>query len=85
MLAHEPQVLREGLSQLEKVLNTLKPFYEPPKEHLVVPRLLHEVAIAPKPYQATLSAQHTPLLHAITATHAYINMFVHTCRAGQVS
>ena len=85
MLAHEPQVLREGMSQLDEVLNTLKPLYEPTKEAQAVSRLLHELATAPKPQQALLSAQHTPLLHAITATHAYINMFVHSCRAGQVS
>ena len=46
--------------------------------------LLRELAGAGSVPDATLSAQATPLLHALTAAHAYIMMFVHTCRVGQV-
>lgn len=46
--------------------------------------LLRELACAGNVADATLSAQATPLLHALTAAHAYIMMFVHTCRVGQV-
>lgn len=47
--------------------------------------LLRELANAGHVTDATLSARATPLLHALTAAHAYILMFVHTCRVGQVS
>lgn len=46
--------------------------------------LLRELANAGHVTDATLSARATPLLHALTAAHAYILMFVHTCRVGQV-
>uniref|UniRef100_A0A3Q3L4B7 E3 ubiquitin-protein ligase HUWE1 n=1 Tax=Mastacembelus armatus TaxID=205130 RepID=A0A3Q3L4B7_9TELE len=45
--------------------------------------LLRELANAGHVTDATLSARATPLLHALTAAHAYILMFVHTCRVGQ--
>lgn len=47
--------------------------------------LLRELANAGHVTDATLSARATPLLHALTAAHAYILMFVHTCRVGQVN
>uniref|UniRef100_A0A8V5GUB3 E3 ubiquitin-protein ligase HUWE1 n=1 Tax=Melopsittacus undulatus TaxID=13146 RepID=A0A8V5GUB3_MELUD len=82
MLSHEPKVLQEGLLQLEAVLSALEPLHRP----IEAPGgsvLLRELAGAGSVPDATLSAQATPLLHALTAAHAYIMMFVHTCRVGQ--
>ncbi|XP_064359499.1 E3 ubiquitin-protein ligase HUWE1 isoform X2 [Dromaius novaehollandiae] len=81
-LSHEPKVLQEGLLQLDAVLSALEPLHRP----IEAPGgsvLLRELASAGSVADATLSAQATPLLHALTAAHAYIMMFVHTCRVGQ--
>ncbi|KAM3656124.1 E3 ubiquitin-protein ligase HUWE1-like [Ammospiza maritima maritima] len=81
-LSHEPKVLQEGLVQLEAVLSALEPLHRP----IEAPGgsvLLRELAGAGAVPDATLSAQATPLLHALTAAHAFIMMFVHTCRVGQ--
>uniref|UniRef100_A0A8C5SW23 E3 ubiquitin-protein ligase HUWE1 n=1 Tax=Laticauda laticaudata TaxID=8630 RepID=A0A8C5SW23_LATLA len=81
-LSHEPKVLQEGLLQLDSILSSLEPLHRPIEE----PGgsvLLRELACAGNVADATLSAQATPLLHALTAAHAYIMMFVHTCRVGQ--
>jgi len=76
-------VLQEGLCQLDGILSALEPLHRP----IEVPGgsvLLRELADAGHVADATLSARATPLLHALTAAHAYILMFVHTCRVGQV-
>uniref|UniRef100_A0A7N8WS29 E3 ubiquitin-protein ligase HUWE1 n=1 Tax=Mastacembelus armatus TaxID=205130 RepID=A0A7N8WS29_9TELE len=81
-LSHEPKVLQEGLCQLDSILTSLEPLHRPIEE----PGgsvLLRELANAGHVTDATLSARATPLLHALTAAHAYILMFVHTCRVGQ--
>uniref|UniRef100_A0A674AEY3 E3 ubiquitin-protein ligase HUWE1 n=1 Tax=Salmo trutta TaxID=8032 RepID=A0A674AEY3_SALTR len=81
-LSHEPKVLQEGLCQLDSILSALEPLHRP----IEVPGgsvLLRELATAGHVADATLSARATPLLHALTAAHAYILMFVHTCRVGQ--
>ncbi|XP_041429057.1 E3 ubiquitin-protein ligase HUWE1 isoform X4 [Xenopus laevis] len=81
-LSHEPKVLHEGLLQLDSILSSLDPLHRP----IEAPGgsvLLRELACAGNVADATLSAQATPLLHALTAAHAYIMMFVHTCRVGQ--
>ncbi|XP_028979803.2 E3 ubiquitin-protein ligase HUWE1 isoform X5 [Esox lucius] len=81
-LSHEPKVLQEGLCQLDGILSALEPLHRP----IEVPGgsvLLRELATAGHVTDATLSARATPLLHALTAAHAYILMFVHTCRVGQ--
>uniref|UniRef100_A0A8D2LTR1 E3 ubiquitin-protein ligase HUWE1 n=1 Tax=Varanus komodoensis TaxID=61221 RepID=A0A8D2LTR1_VARKO len=81
-LSHEPKVLQEGLLQLDSILSSLEPLHRP----IEAPGgsvLLRELACAGNVADATLSAQATPLLHALTAAHAYIMMFVHTCRVGQ--
>ncbi|XP_051961196.1 E3 ubiquitin-protein ligase HUWE1-like isoform X6 [Xyrauchen texanus] len=81
-LSHEPKVLQEGLCQLDSILTALEPLHRP----IEVPGgsvLLRELANAGHVTDATLSALATPLLHALTAAHAYILMFVHTCRVGQ--
>ncbi|XP_023244245.1 E3 ubiquitin-protein ligase HUWE1-like [Centruroides sculpturatus] len=83
-LAHEPQVLKQGLLHLNEVLQSLEPLHRPldPPGGSV---LLEELISSSNPSEATLSAQSTPLLHAMASAHAYIIMFVHVCRTGQVS
>ncbi|XP_063792485.1 E3 ubiquitin-protein ligase HUWE1 isoform X7 [Pseudophryne corroboree] len=81
-LSHEPKVLQEGLLQLDSILSSLDPLHRP-IESPGGSVLLRELACAGNVADATLSAQATPLLHALTAAHAYIMMFVHTCRVGQ--
>ncbi|KFM70450.1 E3 ubiquitin-protein ligase HUWE1, partial [Stegodyphus mimosarum] len=81
-LAHEPQVLKQGLLHLNEVLQCLEHLHRPldPPGGSV---LLEELINAPNVNEATLSAQATPLLHYMAAAHAYIIMFVHVCRTGQ--
>ncbi|XP_023243826.1 E3 ubiquitin-protein ligase HUWE1-like [Centruroides sculpturatus] len=81
-LAHEPQVLKQGLLHLNEVLQSLEPLHRPldPPGGSV---LLEELISSSNPSEATLSAQSTPLLHAMASAHAYIIMFVHVCRTGQ--
>lgn len=81
-LAHEPLVLKTGLSQLNEVLNLLKPLHN----HIESPGgsvLLHELASAPNLETAFTSDTATPLLHAMNAAHGYVVMFVHVCRTSQ--
>lgn len=68
---------------MDSILTSLEPLHRP----IEMPGgsvLLRELASAGHVTDATLSARATPLLHALTAAHAYILMFVHTCRVGQV-
>lgn len=81
-LAHEPKVLKQGLSQLADVLETLKPLcsnINKPGGSI----LLHELASAPNLESAFSNPSATPLLHAMNAAHGYVLMFVHVCRTGQ--
>ncbi|XP_043484818.1 E3 ubiquitin-protein ligase HUWE1 isoform X4 [Leptopilina heterotoma] len=81
-LAHEPQVLKTGLTQLNDVLNLLKPLHS----HMNAPGgsvLLHELASAPNLETAFTSDLATPLLHAMNAAHGYVVLFVHVCRTSQ--
>ncbi|XP_020278772.1 E3 ubiquitin-protein ligase HUWE1 isoform X2 [Pseudomyrmex gracilis] len=81
-LAHEQSVLKTGLSQLNEVLNLLKPLHS----HMESPGgsvLLHELASAPNLETAFTSDNATPLLHAMNAAHGYVVMFVHVCRTSQ--
>lgn len=81
-MAHEPQVLKQGLDHLQAVLNTLQLLHKPldPPGGSV---LLRELASTSNPSEAIASPNATPLLHAMAAAHAYIMMFVHVCRTGQ--
>jgi len=75
-------VLKTGLSQLNEVLNLLKPLHT----HTNSPSgsiLLHELATAPNLETAFTSDTATPLLHAMNAAHGYVVMFVHVCRTSQ--
>ena len=82
-LAHEPQVLKQGLLHLNDVLKSLEPLHkplEPPGGSV----LLHELVSANGIIgDATSNPQATPLLHHMSAAHAYIHMFITVCRTGQ--
>lgn len=82
-LAHEPKVLEQGLSQLSEVLVRLAPLRLNAGNHGNGSKLLHELAQAPHLETAFTSATATPLLHAMSAAHGYVIMFVHVCRTGQ--
>ena len=75
-------MLKQGLDHLQAVLNTLQQLHKPldPPGGSV---LLRELASAANPTEAITSPSSTPLLHAMSAAHAYIMMFVHVCRTGQ--
>nr|DBA13759.1 TPA: hypothetical protein GDO54_017098 [Pyxicephalus adspersus] len=81
-LSHELKVLQEGLLQLDSILSSLDSLHRP-MEAPGGSVLLRELASGGNVSDAILSAQATPLLHALTAAHAYIMMFVYTCRVGQ--
>ena len=76
--------MKEGLLQLNDILMSLEPLHRP----LEAPGgsvLLRELVNAPSSSEGPmLSSGSTPLLHALSAAHAYITMFVHVCRVGQV-
>lgn len=76
-------MLKAGLQELNKVLQDLMQLHEP----LEAPGgsvLLEELVIASNSNTDPLqSPTATPLLHAMSAAHAYIIMFVHVCRTGQ--
>ena len=84
-LSHEPKVLKQGLLHLNAVLQGLEPlhrFLDPPGGSV----LLRELALVQGGTDdPLLSSQATPLLHALAAAHAYITMFTHVCKGGQVN
>ena len=83
MLSHEAQVLKQGLTVLSDVLNNLEPLFSRSASS-PISLLLHEVASSSRPQQAMASVQQTPLLHGVVAAHAYVGMFLHVCKVGQV-
>ena len=85
-LAHERQVLNEGLSHLTDVLNKLEPLHrslDPPGGSVLLEELLEATTKSPAGCDPLSSASLTPLLHAMSAAHSLIVMFVHVCRTGQ--
>lgn len=81
-LSREPQVLKKGLLRLNEVLESLENLHKP------LPRpggslLLRELALASHIPDAIYCPQATPLLHSLSAAHAYVMMFAHVCRMGQ--
>lgn len=69
---------------LEKLLVRLDPLnstVEAPGSSV----LLRELAKAGVPSESVGNPQDTPILNAMTATHAYVMMFIHVCRTGQVN
>lgn len=84
-LAHDQHVLQQGLLQLSDVLHTLRPLYTSRSMGGLCSVLLQELVRAPSLENAFSTPSATPLLHAMTAAHGYVIMFVHVCRTGQVS
>ena len=87
-LAHEPTVLKEGLSHLEEVLKNLEPLHnplEPPGGSVLLRELVNATcnSTSQGEGQATTNPTATPLLHQMAAAHAYIQMFVTVNRTGQ--
>lgn len=74
--------MKQGLLQLNGVLQTLKPLYTR-STTVNGSKLLRELTSAPKLETAFTTATSTPLLHAMSAAHGYVLMFVHVCRTGQ--
>jgi E3 ubiquitin-protein ligase HUWE1 len=72
-LAHEPNVLKQGLLHLNDVLKNLENLHRP----LEAPGgsvLLRELVSAANIGEATANPQATPLLHSMSAAHAYIQV-----------
>ncbi|XP_054925199.1 E3 ubiquitin-protein ligase HUWE1 isoform X3 [Dermacentor andersoni] len=96
-LAHEAQVLQQGLTHLGAVLASLEPLHkplDPPGGSVLLEELLGALAASQGAagsgseggeggVATATTQQQSPLLHAMAATHAYIVMFVHVCRTGQ--
>lgn len=81
-LCQEHQLLQQGLQQLTDTLKTLSPLNSClTKTGQSV--LLQEVLKSSKPFQAINSYHQTPLLHAMSATQSYVNMFTYICKSIQ--
>ncbi|KAK2707710.1 E3 ubiquitin-protein ligase HUWE1-like [Artemia franciscana] len=80
-LAHEAQVLKVGLSHLQKTIEVLSPLTSYTSESGSY--LLHEISLMDNPSEANRDPKSTPILHAISATHSFITMFIHVCRTSQ--
>ncbi|RWS28597.1 E3 ubiquitin-protein ligase HUWE1-like protein, partial [Leptotrombidium deliense] len=87
-LAHEREVLKESLKNLHSVLESLQELcrpLDPPGGSVLLEELLQGTVKAltsgTDPLQ---SSTLTPLLHGMSAAHAYISMFAHVCRTGQL-
>ena len=82
-LAHEPQVLQQGLLSLNAVLEEMtvfQRFMDPPGGSLLLRELADAQGTCADP---TLHASATPLLHRLSAVHSFVCMFTHVCKASQ--
>lgn len=92
-LAHEREVLREGLKLLSEVLGRLSGLHKPleaPGGSILLDEFLNATvqsqsmaAVSGQVIDPLASASLTPLLHSMSAAHAMISMFVHVSRTGQ--
>lgn len=86
-LCHEPKVIDEGLKHLTEALKSVTKLYEPlppPGGSVLLAELVSAVSDTVSVSEAVASPTCTPLLHNLSAVQAYIKMFVHMCRLGQV-
>lgn len=85
-LTRQPEVIKEGLKHLESALQTVSKLYEPLPNGGSV--LLFELASAVSDTvsvtEAVNNPEATPLLHKLSTVQAYVKVFVHMCRFGQV-
>ena len=77
-IAHEGQLLEEALTQFQAVLLELVPFMNAPEE-AKGSVMLQELESAP-----SSSPSSSPLLCRLTAMGAYIQLFIHLVKSGQV-
>ena len=82
MLSQETQVFKEGLKQLNDLMDNLDQLYANVKTSGSV--LLNELAATDNPLEALYDSTQTPIVHAMSAVHAYINVFVYLSRGAQV-
>ena len=85
-MAQEREVLKEGLRHLTDVLASLEPLQkplDPPGGSVLLEELVSATTKAQAGVDPFQSSVLTPLLHSMSAAHAYIIMFVHVCRTGQ--
>lgn len=82
MLSQENKVFKEGLTQLNELTDELDALYSNATTSGSV--LLHELAASENPLEALYDSSKTPIVHAMSAIHAYINVFVFLSRGAQV-
>ena len=82
MLSQESKVFVEGLNQLNNLMDQLDQLYSGVSTSGSV--LLHELAVTDNPLEALYDSTQTPIVHAMSAVHAYINVFVYLSRGAQV-
>lgn len=82
MLSQENKVFKEGLTQLNELTDELDALYNNTVTSGSV--LLHELAASDMPLDALNDSTKTPIVHTMSAIHAYINVFVFLCRGAQV-
>ncbi|XP_066927721.1 E3 ubiquitin-protein ligase HUWE1-like isoform X2 [Clytia hemisphaerica] len=81
MLSQETKVFKEGLKQLNDLMDNLDQLYANVKTSGSV--LLNELAGTDNPLEALYDSTQTPIVHAMSAVHAYINVFVYLSRGAQ--
>ena len=82
MLAQDSRVFKEGLTQLNLQVDKLNLIYT--RSENQGSALLHELASAEVPLEALYDYKQTPIVHAMSTTHAYVNVFIFICRGAQV-
>eukprot|EP00794_Sanderia_malayensis_P006098 gene6098-6802_t len=81
VLSQDSVLFKQALTQLDALLDQLMPLCSESENRGSI--LLRELASNEQPGLAMHHKSQTPLLHSMSATHAYINMFVHICRGSQ--
>ena len=83
MLSQDAKVFKEGMKQLDELADYVESLYSQSTSKGSV--LLSELASTSNPLEALYDKEVTPLVHAMSAAHAYVNVFVFICRGAQVS
>ena len=81
MLSQEGNVFKEGLVQLNDLMDNLDTLYTGVQTSRSV--LLQELAATDNPLEALYDSKQTPIVHALSAVHAYINVFIYLSRGAQ--
>lgn len=85
-LAREPKVVQEALKSLEKVLEELQVLHKPlntPGGSVLLEEFV-QVAARHSTTDPSQLANLTPLLHSMSAAHAYVVMFIYICRTSHL-